>query len=102
MRLLRRQVLPALLLRRTKASEAGVLALPPRAVVVRRDAFSPAEADYYEALYTQSQAQFSTCVYYRVVFNRVFSFFYFFHCCVFSLCISVVYPCLLIDHTASL
>jgi len=62
MRLLRREVLPALLLRRTKASEAGALALPPRAVVVRRDAFSPAEADYYEALYTQSQAQFSTCV----------------------------------------
>ena len=77
MRLLRRQVLPALLLRRTKASEAGVLALPPRAVVVRRDAFSPAEADYYEALYTQSQAQFSTCVFLCCICCVSFPFFVF-------------------------
>jgi hypothetical protein len=31
-------------------------------VVLRRDAFDVREADFYEALYTQSQAQFNTYV----------------------------------------
>lgn len=50
MRLLRGTVLDATLLRRTKEQCADALALPPRTVRVRRDAFDVAEADVYESL----------------------------------------------------
>ena len=58
MMLLRKEVLPKIMLRRTKAQQSEVLALPPRTVVIRRDQFDEKEADFYEALYTQSQVQF--------------------------------------------
>jgi len=71
MRTLKNEVLDVTLLRRTKVQQADVLALPPRTIVLRRDAFSTQEADYYEALYTQSQAQFSTYVSAGTVLNNV-------------------------------
>ena len=49
------------LLRRTKLQCAADLALPPRTVVLRKDPFDVQEADFYEALYTQSQAAFGGC-----------------------------------------
>ena len=51
------------LLRRTKLQCASDLALPPRTVVLRKDPFDVQEADFYEALYTQSQAAFGGCDY---------------------------------------
>lgn len=50
-----------ILLRRTKLQCAADLALPPRTVVLRKDPFDVQEADFYEALYTQSQAAFGGC-----------------------------------------
>ena len=70
MRVLKHEVLDRTLLRRTKVQQADVLALPPRTIILRRDAFDEREADYYEALYTQSQAQFSTYVTAGVVLNN--------------------------------
>jgi DNA repair protein RAD16 len=58
MLILKHQILPKVLLRRTKVQCADVLALPPRRVVLRKDPFDSREADFYEALYTQSQAAF--------------------------------------------
>eukprot|EP00891_Asterochloris_glomerata_P007270 jgi/Astpho2/7270/e_gw1.00113.3.1_t len=58
MRILKNEILDKILLRRTKVQCADVLALPPRTVTVRRDKFDEREADFYEALYTQTQAQF--------------------------------------------
>lgn len=49
------------LLRRTKVQRSADLALPPRTVVLRKDPFDAQEADFYEALYTQSQAAFGGC-----------------------------------------
>mmetsp|Transcript_8330 Transcript_8330/g.23887 ORF Transcript_8330/g.23887 Transcript_8330/m.23887 type:complete len:988 (-) Transcript_8330:202-3165(-) len=62
MQLLRTEVLPKILLRRTKVQCADELSLPPRTVVVRKLAFDEREQDYYESLYTQSQAAFGTYV----------------------------------------
>lgn len=62
LRVLKNEVLARILLRRTKVQQAAALALPPRTVIIRRDAFDEREADYYEALYTQSQATFGTYV----------------------------------------
>eukprot|EP00963_Diacronema_lutheri_P002930 scaffold239_cov382-Pavlova_lutheri.AAC.5 len=62
MKLLRERVLPEILLRRTKEQCADDLALPPRTLLLRRDAFDEREHDFYEALYTQSQSQFDTYV----------------------------------------
>lgn len=59
--ILKHQILPKVLLRRTKMDCAGDLALPPRRLVVRKDPFDAREADFYEALYTQSQAAFGGC-----------------------------------------
>ena len=39
-----KHILSQICLRRTKVMEADTLALPPRGVVLRRDAFSPMEA----------------------------------------------------------
>jgi len=58
MQQLRQTVLPAIMLRRTKLEEADVLALPPRTVTLRRDDLDSREADFYDALYTQSALQF--------------------------------------------
>lgn len=59
---LRKEVLDGILLRRTKASRAADLSLPGRAITVRNelelDAF---EADFYQALYTQSRLKFGAC-----------------------------------------
>lgn len=57
-----KHVLSKICLRRTKVQEANTLALPPRAVFLRRDSLSEAERDYYEALYTQSKVQFGSYV----------------------------------------
>ncbi|WIA16278.1 hypothetical protein OEZ85_012982 [Tetradesmus obliquus] len=62
MQLLRNTLLPAILLRRTKLQCADDLALPPRTVVLRRCRFDDREADFYEALYTQSRATFGAYV----------------------------------------
>lgn len=70
MRTLKLEVLDRTLLRRTKVQQADVLALPPRTIVLRRDAFDEREADYYEALYTQSQSQFSTYIAAGTVLNN--------------------------------
>ena len=67
---LKHEILDKTLLRRTKVQEAASLALPPRVVVLRRDAFDERERDYYEAMYTQSQAQFDTYVESGTVLNN--------------------------------
>jgi hypothetical protein len=60
---LRSEVLDGLLLRRTKAGRAADLALPTRTITLRDDLMMDAyEADFYEALYTQSKAKFNTYV----------------------------------------
>jgi DNA repair protein RAD16 len=59
--ILKHQILPKLLLRRTKVECADDLALPPRRLALRKDPFDAREADFYEALYTQSQAAFGGC-----------------------------------------
>ncbi|KAF3443660.1 hypothetical protein FNV43_RR13350 [Rhamnella rubrinervis] len=60
--LLTHKILKNIVLRRTKKGRAADLALPPRIVSLRRDAFDIREQDYYEALYNQSQTQFNTYV----------------------------------------
>ena len=62
MLLLKNQILPKILLRRTKVQCADSLALPPRTLILRKDQFDKNEADFYEALYTQSQASFGSYV----------------------------------------
>eukprot|EP00884_Botryococcus_braunii_P002146 jgi/Botrbrau1/11932/Bobra.341_1s0001.2 len=70
MRLLKREILERILLRRTKVQCADVLMLPPRTLVLRKDHFNQAEQDYYEALYTKSQAQFGSFVQAGTVVNN--------------------------------
>lgn len=65
-----KHILSQICLRRTKVQEASCLALPPRIVVLRRDAFSEMEKDYYEALYTQSKVQFGSYVEAGTVLNN--------------------------------
>ncbi|KAL2938090.1 ATP-dependent helicase rhp16 [Bienertia sinuspersici] len=60
--LLKHRILKNILLRRTKSGRASDLALPSRAVVLRRDSLDIGEADYYQSLYNDSQAQFNTYV----------------------------------------
>lgn len=60
-----------ILLRRTKATRSEDIALPPRVVRVRRYRLSEKEEDFYQALYTQSQAQFNDYVNTGVVLNNV-------------------------------
>lgn len=67
---LKNEVLDRTLLRRTKVQQADVLALPPRVVLLRRNAFDEREKDYYEAMYTQSRAQFGTYVESGTVLNN--------------------------------
>lgn len=52
------QVLDVCLLRRTKVERAADVKLPPLTVCIRRDALSPQERDFYEALFKQTATQF--------------------------------------------
>ncbi|XP_010484700.1 PREDICTED: DNA repair protein RAD16-like isoform X2 [Camelina sativa] len=60
--LLKHKVLKDILLRRTKLGRAADLALPPRIISLRRDSLDVKEADYYESLYKDSQAEFNTYI----------------------------------------
>ncbi|CAN0440996.1 unnamed protein product [Ascophyllum nodosum] len=59
---LKREVMDEILLRRTKANRSSDICLPPRIVRVRQHRLDEREEDFYQALYTQSQAQFDTYV----------------------------------------
>lgn len=59
MLLLKHKILKSIVLRRTKKGRAADLALPPRIVTLRRDSLDVIEEDYYNALYSESQAQFN-------------------------------------------
>ncbi|KAM5580614.1 hypothetical protein ABKV19_010060 [Rosa sericea] len=56
------KILKNIVLRRTKKGRAADLALPPRIVSLRKDTLDIKEQDYYESLYTDSQALFNTYV----------------------------------------
>ncbi|CEG45528.1 Nucleotide excision repair protein RAD16 [Plasmopara halstedii] len=56
------EVLQHILLRRTKEGRADDISLPPKLVRIRKDRLDERENDFYEAIYTQSQAQFNTYV----------------------------------------
>ncbi|KAM5580616.1 hypothetical protein ABKV19_010060 [Rosa sericea] len=60
--LLKYKILKNIVLRRTKKGRAADLALPPRIVSLRKDTLDIKEQDYYESLYTDSQALFNTYV----------------------------------------
>ncbi|XP_077224742.1 helicase protein with RING/U-box domain-containing protein [Tasmannia lanceolata] len=68
--LLKHKLLQSVVLRRTKKGRAADLSLPPRIVSVRRDTMDTKEEDFYEALYTQSQAQFNTYIDTGTVMNN--------------------------------
>ncbi|CAN0914462.1 ATP-dependent helicase rhp16 [Linum grandiflorum] len=68
--LLKHKVLKNIVLRRTKKGRAADLALPPRIVKLRRDTLGVREEDYYESLYTESQAQFNTYINAGTVMNN--------------------------------
>ncbi|TYZ61015.1 hypothetical protein PybrP1_009595 [[Pythium] brassicae (nom. inval.)] len=59
---LQNEVLQHILLRRTKEGRADDICLPPKLVRIRKDHLDERENDFYEAIYTQSQAQFNTYV----------------------------------------
>jgi DNA repair protein RAD16 len=62
--------LDEVLLRRTKVTKADDIQLPARIVKVRKDVLDEKEEDFYQALYTQSQAQFNTYVRAGTVLNN--------------------------------
>ncbi|OMP02271.1 SNF2-related protein [Corchorus olitorius] len=68
--LLKHKILKNIVLRRTKKGRAADLALPPRIVSLRRDTMDIKETDYYESLYSESQAQFNTYVQAGTVMNN--------------------------------
>ena len=59
---LKRGVLDRVLLRRTKAGRADEMVLPPKVVTIEANFLDARESDFYQAIYTQSQAQFGTYV----------------------------------------
>ena len=67
---LKDQILDAILLRRTKADRSDDIMLPARYVMVRQEPMDERETDFYEALYTQSKAQFNTYVRSGTVLNN--------------------------------
>ncbi|CAM9669191.1 unnamed protein product, partial [Ectocarpus fasciculatus] len=67
---LKDQILDAILLRRTKADRSDDIMLPARYIAVRQEPMDEREADFYEALYTQSKAQFNTYVRSGTVLNN--------------------------------
>ncbi|PPD92374.1 hypothetical protein GOBAR_DD10677 [Gossypium barbadense] len=68
--LLKHKILKNIVLRRTKKGRAADLALPPRIISLRRDTMDIKETDYYESLYSESQAQFNTYVQAGTVMNN--------------------------------
>ena len=70
MRLLKRELLPKCLLRRTKKERSADIALPPRIISHRHIHFSKEEQDYYTALYSQTQATFNDFVAAGTVVNN--------------------------------
>ncbi|XVF42936.1 hypothetical protein PTKIN_Ptkin02bG0000800 [Pterospermum kingtungense] len=68
--LLKHKILKNIILRRTKSGRAADLALPPRIISLRRDTMDIKETDYYESLYSESQAQFNTYVHAGTVMNN--------------------------------
>ncbi|XWS69857.1 hypothetical protein CRYUN_Cryun04dG0214100 [Craigia yunnanensis] len=68
--LLKHKILKNIILRRTKKGRAADLALPPRIISLRRDTMDIKETDYYESLYSESQAQFNTYVQAGTVMNN--------------------------------
>jgi DNA repair protein RAD16 len=59
---LKRSVLDKCLLRRTKAGRASEMVLPPKLVTLEANFLDDREFDFYQAIYTQSQAQFGSYV----------------------------------------
>jgi len=59
---LKRSVLDKCLLRRTKAGRADEMVLPPKLVTLEANFLDDREFDFYQAIYTQSQAQFGSYV----------------------------------------
>ncbi|GAX83352.1 hypothetical protein CEUSTIGMA_g10777.t1 [Chlamydomonas eustigma] len=70
MLLLKNKIMPTILLRRTKVQCADDLCLPPRTLILRKDRFDEREDDFYQALYTQSQAMFGAYVDSGTVLNN--------------------------------
>lgn len=60
--LLKKEVMDRALLRRTKETKAEDLGLPPRLVTIRPVRLHPVEEDFYNALYTQTTADFNDYV----------------------------------------
>jgi DNA repair protein RAD16 len=67
---LKHQILDNILLRRTKTTRADDIQLPMRIVQVRQERLDEKEEDFYQALYTQSQAQFNTYLMAGTVLNN--------------------------------
>ena len=67
---LKTEILDRAMLRRTKTTRAQDIQLPPRLVRVRAERLDEFEDDFYQALYTQSQAQFNTYVQSGTVLNN--------------------------------
>lgn len=67
---LKQQILDEILLRRTKITRAEDIQLPMRIVKVRQEKLDDKEDDFYQALYTQSQAQFNTYLTAGTVLNN--------------------------------
>ena len=59
---LKRGVLDRVLLRRTKAGRADEMVLPPKVVTIEANFLDAKESDFYQAIYTQSMAQFGSYV----------------------------------------
>ena len=57
-------------LRRTKRERSADISLPPRLIQHRHVLFNQEEADYYTALYTQTQTQFNAFVRTGTVVNN--------------------------------
>ena len=64
---LKRSVLDKVLLRRTKAGRADEMVLPPKLVTLETNFLDEREHDFYQAIYTQSVAQFGAYVQARLV-----------------------------------
>ena len=59
---LKNEVLDKCLLRRTKATKAADMELPPRLVQIKTVRLHPVEEDFYSALYTQTKSSFNDYV----------------------------------------
>jgi DNA repair protein RAD16 len=67
---LKQQILDEILLRRTKTTKADDIQLPMRIVKLRQEKLDEKEEDFYQALYTQSRAQFDTYLQSNTVLNN--------------------------------